>query len=78
MPDPISISEFKWLLKHPGQSWQFLLASETGSGKSIAYLLPLLQNLKETELMSSSQPFISEKRLRTHPSTNSRARTATL
>ena len=31
-----------------------MLASETGSGKSIAYLLPLLQNLKETELSSTS------------------------
>ena len=29
-----------------------LLASETGSGKSIAYLLPLLQDLKHTELAS--------------------------
>jgi len=28
-----------------------LLASETGSGKSIAYLLPLLQDLKHTELV---------------------------
>lgn len=28
---------------------QFLLASETGSGKSIAYLLPLLQDLKLSE-----------------------------
>ncbi|KAJ3781857.1 P-loop containing nucleoside triphosphate hydrolase protein [Lentinula aff. detonsa] len=29
---------------------EFLLASETGSGKSIAYLLPLLQSLKVSEL----------------------------
>ncbi|KAF8172503.1 P-loop containing nucleoside triphosphate hydrolase protein, partial [Pholiota molesta] len=29
---------------------QFLLASETGSGKSIAYLLPLLQGVKSAEL----------------------------
>ncbi|KAG1870536.1 P-loop containing nucleoside triphosphate hydrolase protein [Suillus tomentosus] len=28
---------------------EFLLASETGSGKSIAYLLPMLQDLKRTE-----------------------------
>ncbi|EIM91737.1 P-loop containing nucleoside triphosphate hydrolase protein [Stereum hirsutum FP-91666 SS1] len=33
---------------------QFLLASETGSGKSIAYFLPLLQSLKQSELSSSS------------------------
>ena len=62
-PTPNQSLSLKWLLKHPGQWRQFLLVSETGSGKSIAYLLPLLQNLKETELMSSSQPFISEKRL---------------
>ncbi|KAF5392843.1 hypothetical protein D9757_001040 [Collybiopsis confluens] len=29
---------------------EYLLASETGSGKSIAYLLPLLQSLKSSEL----------------------------
>lgn len=28
---------------------EFLLASETGSGKSFAYLLPLLQSLKQSE-----------------------------
>ena len=37
-------------LSQERESWkQFLLASETGSGKSIAYLLPVLQYLKETE-----------------------------
>ncbi|KAG7095283.1 hypothetical protein E1B28_006054 [Marasmius oreades] len=44
-------------LKYPGSEpqWkQWLLASETGSGKSIAYLLPLLQSLKLTELNASS------------------------
>jgi ATP-dependent RNA helicase MRH4 len=69
-PTPIQSLSLKWLLKHPysaatqlpnvdttpGQWRQFLLASETGSGKSIAYLLPLLQNLKEAEFMSSSRP----------------------
>ncbi|KAF8797685.1 P-loop containing nucleoside triphosphate hydrolase protein [Phlegmacium glaucopus] len=71
-PTPIQSLSLKWLLAHPGaqspsidtapRRWrQFLLASETGSGKSIAYLLPLLQNLKEAELVSkdassSSQP----------------------
>ena len=80
-PTPIQSLSLKWLLKHPdssaaqlpnvdtttpGQWRQFLLASETGSGKSIAYLLPLLQNLKEAELMSSSssQPPISESKKR--------------
>uniref|UniRef100_A0A0W0F981 RNA helicase n=1 Tax=Moniliophthora roreri TaxID=221103 RepID=A0A0W0F981_MONRR len=33
---------------------EWLLASETGSGKSIAYLLPVLQSLKLSELASSS------------------------
>lgn len=33
---------------------QFLLASETGSGKSIAYLLPLLQRLKLDEESSAA------------------------
>lgn len=39
--DPVLKSNPEWK--------QFLLASETGSGKSIAYLLPLLQSLKQTE-----------------------------
>lgn len=37
-----------------GSSWkEYLLASETGSGKSMAYLLPLLQDLKRTEFERS-------------------------
>ena len=77
-PTPIQSLSLKWLLKHPdsaatqlpnvdttpGQWRQFLLASETGSGKSIAYLLPLLQNLKEAEPMSSSRTPISERQKR--------------
>jgi ATP-dependent RNA helicase MRH4 len=77
-PTPIQSLSLKWLFKHPDsaatqlpnvdtthEKWrQFLLASETGSGKSIAYLLPLLQNLKETELMSSSRPPSSERNKR--------------
>ena len=35
-------------------SKEYLLASETGSGKSIAYLLPVLQNLKFSETMERS------------------------
>ena len=36
--------------KSPTENWgQFLLASETGSGKSIAYLLPMLQGIKQAE-----------------------------
>ncbi|KAG6816004.1 hypothetical protein H0H87_009543 [Tephrocybe sp. NHM501043] len=48
-PTPIQALSLKWLLNEEGQvnpdsGWkQFLLASETGSGKSIAYLLPTLQ-----------------------------------
>ena len=62
-PTPIQSLSLKSLLDHPDtamaqspntpEQWrQFLLASETGSGKSIAYLLPLLQNLKAAELTS--------------------------
>ncbi|KAL0576062.1 RNA helicase [Marasmius crinis-equi] len=39
----------------PKSQWkQWLLASETGSGKSAAYLLPVLQSLKLSELTSSA------------------------
>lgn len=50
-PTPIQSLSMKWLFdENPAFEWnQFLLASETGSGKSIAYLLPVLQHLKETE-----------------------------
>ena len=79
-PTPIQSLSLKWLLKPsdpsatqlpndettPGQWQQFLLASETGSGKSIAYLLPLIQKLKETELGSSPQPRNSERKKRPH------------
>ncbi|EPQ61377.1 P-loop containing nucleoside triphosphate hydrolase protein [Gloeophyllum trabeum ATCC 11539] len=49
---------------------EFLLASETGSGKSFAYLLPLLQDLKMTE----SNPFPDQVReTRSRASINPRA-----
>lgn len=35
---------------------EYLLASETGSGKSLAYLLPLLQDMKRTELECPGSP----------------------
>ena len=41
---------------------EYLLASETGSGKSLAYLLPLLQDLKRTELERSAAPRTSSSR----------------
>ncbi|TRM59933.1 hypothetical protein BD626DRAFT_506901 [Schizophyllum amplum] len=43
----------KWILDENAsatQYGQYLLASETGSGKSIAYLLPVLQSVKQAEL----------------------------
>ncbi|KAG6867109.1 hypothetical protein C0993_006779 [Termitomyces sp. T159_Od127] len=65
-PTPIQALSLKWLLDNPNEpdavsgGWkQFLLASETGSGKSIAYLLPVLQNLKLSELDGSS-PHLSQ------------------
>ena len=69
-PTPIQSLSLKWLFERDADAvnktgviehnknesgWnQFLLASETGSGKSIAYLLPVLQALKQSELRSSS------------------------
>ncbi|KAM6495256.1 P-loop containing nucleoside triphosphate hydrolase protein [Amanita muscaria] len=61
-PTPIQALSIRWLIEcnkqDPSDSierWkQFLLASETGSGKSIAYLLPVLQHLKESELQGNS------------------------
>ncbi|KAJ2915803.1 hypothetical protein MD484_g4596, partial [Candolleomyces efflorescens] len=57
-PTPIQSLSMKWLFdKEPAFEWnQFLLASETGSGKSIAYLLPVLQHLKESEASTSPAP----------------------
>ncbi|KAG0700309.1 P-loop containing nucleoside triphosphate hydrolase protein [Suillus ampliporus] len=51
-PTAIQALSMKHLFKEPieGEKYkEFLLASETGSGKSIAYLLPVLQGLKRTE-----------------------------
>lgn len=51
-PTPIQALSLKHLFKDPfGESpWrEYLLASETGSGKSVAYLLPMLQALKLSE-----------------------------
>ncbi|KAH0579714.1 hypothetical protein H2248_002554 [Termitomyces sp. 'cryptogamus'] len=63
-PTPIQALSLKWLLNDAANAksddWkQFLLASETGSGKSFAYLLPVLQNLKlsEPDPASTSHPY---------------------
>ncbi|PCH33016.1 DEAD-domain-containing protein [Wolfiporia cocos MD-104 SS10] len=59
-PTPIQALSLKHMFRRPlegsippkekGEWSQTLLASETGSGKSIAYLLPMLQDLKLSEL----------------------------
>ncbi|OBZ79025.1 ATP-dependent RNA helicase MRH4, mitochondrial [Grifola frondosa] len=78
-PTPIQALSLKHLFKRPSPSsstenspqyHQYLLASETGSGKSIAYLLPLLQNLKLSELeraKSTSEPRDSGNRRASNP-----------
>lgn len=51
-PTAIQALSLKHLMKELDveSKWkEYLLASETGSGKSMAYLLPLLQDLKRTE-----------------------------
>lgn len=52
-PTPIQALALKHLFKPKDAAenqWkEYLLASETGSGKSIAYMLPMLQDLKQTE-----------------------------
>jgi ATP-dependent RNA helicase MRH4 len=50
-PTPIQALSLKHLFATPSTDTyrRFLLASETGSGKSLAYLLPMLQDLKATE-----------------------------
>ena len=50
-PTPIQALSLKHLFADvpAGQYRQFLLASETGTGKSLAYMLPMLQALKQSE-----------------------------
>ncbi|KAI0353213.1 P-loop containing nucleoside triphosphate hydrolase protein [Trametes cingulata] len=59
-PTPIQALSLKYLVRlesaapeERAQYRQFLLASETGSGKSMAYLLPVLQDLKLAELINT-------------------------
>ncbi|KAI5825821.1 P-loop containing nucleoside triphosphate hydrolase protein [Schizophyllum commune Tattone D] len=52
-PTDIQALSMKWILDEgasASQYGQYLLASETGSGKSIAYLLPVLQSVKQAEI----------------------------
>lgn len=51
-PTPIQALSLKHLFKPKDtlNKWkEYLLASETGSGKSIAYMMPMFQDLKQTE-----------------------------
>ena len=67
-PTPIQALSLKHLVNvnehDPSRYYEHLLASETGSGKSIAYLLPMLQDLKQSELAGTQ---------RAHPSADRRA-----
>ena len=49
-PTAIQALSLKHLFSDTPEWRQYLLASETGSGKSIAYLLPMLHHLKKSEL----------------------------
>lgn len=58
-PTPIQALSLKHLCTKTGDSGEYvqcLLASETGSGKSMAYLLPMLQDLKLSELQPDAAP----------------------
>ncbi|KAM5537484.1 hypothetical protein V8D89_008811 [Ganoderma adspersum] len=66
-PTPIQALSLKHLVNNehdPSRYYEHLLASETGSGKSIAYLLPMLQDLKQSEVNGTQ---------RTHPTADRRA-----
>lgn len=59
-PTPIQALSLKHLVKADPASvsehyHEYLLASETGSGKSIAYLLPMIQDLKQKELQNTDR-----------------------
>ncbi|KAI1787628.1 P-loop containing nucleoside triphosphate hydrolase protein [Ganoderma leucocontextum] len=56
-PTPIQALSLKHLVNEhdPSRCYEHLLASETGSGKSIAYLLPMLQDLKQSELNNTQR-----------------------
>ena len=60
-PTPIQALSLKHLVRAPDAPHdsthyhEHLLASETGSGKSIAYLLPMLQDLKQSEILGTQR-----------------------
>ncbi|PIL30045.1 transporter [Ganoderma sinense ZZ0214-1] len=58
-PTPIQALSLKHLVNEhehdPARYYEHLLASETGSGKSIAYLLPMLQDLKQSEVNNTQR-----------------------
>jgi ATP-dependent RNA helicase MRH4 len=72
-PTPIQALSIKWLIEESGTSltsseWkQFLLASETGTGKSLAYLLPILQKLKLDEQNGLYSPSANTNLKRVNP-----------
>ena len=58
-PSPIQALSLKHLFKPTSETskWrQYLLAAETGSGKSLAYMLPMLNDLKTSELAGTAPP----------------------
>ena len=57
-PTPIQALSLKHLFSDTPEWRQYLLASETGSGKSIAYLLPMLHHLKKSELAPLASPSV--------------------
>ena len=54
---------------NPDKYHEYLLASETGSGKSLAYLLPMIQDGKQSELngaqRSSTDPYAQRRSMNT-------------
>ena len=68
VPTPIQALSLKHLFSSARQSaeWrQYLLAAETGSGKSLAYMLPMLNDLKTSELAGNAPEHDAPNRRRT-------------
>ncbi len=58
-PTPIQALSLKHLVNEHDSSryYEHLLASETGSGKSMAYLLPMLHDLKQSEMNNTQRTY---------------------